>query len=340
MSASPDRGARVSAVVALAVLIATAGCSETPVAPRPTPGAPALACPANIVIPGVQTGSEEVVYPKPVLTGGQAPIVSSCAPTQGSSFPLGATVVTCTTTDARQQTASCAFSVTVTRSVLAAKRFLAFGDSITAGENGLAAALTIQTVEKETSYPTVLKSLLDAEYPNQGITVVNAGVGGEKITCLPDPPCGVERLPDEIALHQPDALLLLDGYNDLNNAGDVVTRVVDGLREAIRLAQKAGVKYVFVSTLTPGRDATGPRDRERDEDLIIAANEDIRNMVPAEGAYLVDAFAAFLGREQALVNTDGLHLTVEGYQVLAQTFFARIREVIPDPQQLQGGPGK
>jgi lysophospholipase L1-like esterase len=48
-------------------------------------------------------------------------------------------------------------------------------------------------------------------------------------------------------------------------------------------------------------------------------------MALEEQAYLVNAFDAFTGREGELVGDDGLHLTAAGNQVLAETFYARIR---------------
>jgi lysophospholipase L1-like esterase len=49
-------------------------------------------------------------------------------------------------------------------------------------------------------------------------------------------------------------------------------------------------------------------------------------VVPAEGARLVDAYPLFLGRESSLIMGDGLHLTPQGYRVLAEAFATAIRE--------------
>src|SRR4029453_11805072 len=67
-----------------------------------------------------------------------APISSSCSPASGSRFALGATLITCTAEDARHLTASCSFEVQIRAAPprppqLSATRFVAFGDSITAG---------------------------------------------------------------------------------------------------------------------------------------------------------------------------------------------------------------
>ena len=93
----------------------------------------------------------------------------------------------------------------------------------------------------------------------------------------------------------------------------------------MRNARAHGVRYIIVSTLTPPRKATGPRDRAIDIRAIQETNAKLMAMVTSENALLVDAYAAFLGREATLVGDDGLHLTAEGNQVLAGLFYDRVR---------------
>jgi lysophospholipase L1-like esterase len=286
---------------------------------------------------GLKVSSVEIVYPKPVLTGGAAPIQSSCVPRQGTAFPLGTTVVDCATTDSEARQATCSFTVTLTRSVLGAQRFVAFGDSITEGSDGLGVTIVPSAIDPTKSYPTALRALFQTEFPGQGITVVNDGKSGEPAGCgFFETSCGVLRLPSSIATHRPQALLLLDGYNDLNDPGNV-NRVVTAMRDMIRIARGAGVSYVFVGTMTPGRKSDpGFLDRQRLPAEILAVNAMLATMVPAEGAHLVNTYAAFLGRELTLVGPDGLHLTAAGNTMLAETFFARIRQIIPTSEQAAG----
>jgi lysophospholipase L1-like esterase len=284
---------------------------------------------------GVKTPSVEIVYPKPVLTGGSAPITSSCEPRQGTAFPLGTTLVNCSTTDSQQRRAACTFSVTISRSVLTAERFLAFGDSITAGDDGFDVVLSTSFIEEATSYPTGLRLLLQTEFPGQNFTVINAGVPGEPVRCPPvgADTCGVDRLPAELSRHQPQVLMILHGYNDLDDA-DNVSEVIESTRDLIRIARSRGVPFVFVGTITPGRTPDpGFIPRQRLPEVIAETNAALRSLVPAEGAHLVDTFAAFTGREQALVSGDGLHLTGAGNAVLAETFFARVTQVVPTAEQ-------
>lgn len=78
--------------------------------------APTITCPGNqgAVEAPPGSGSATVNYPAPTVSdncpGVGAP---TCMPASGSSFPLGATTVNCTVSDAAMNTASCSFTVTV-----------------------------------------------------------------------------------------------------------------------------------------------------------------------------------------------------------------------------------
>jgi uncharacterized repeat protein (TIGR01451 family) len=91
---------------------------------------PAITCPANITqSTDPDQCSAVVTYPAPTVTDncpcgenaktrkngklGLATCQVVCIPASGSSFPKGTTTVTCTATDAANNTASCSFTVTV-----------------------------------------------------------------------------------------------------------------------------------------------------------------------------------------------------------------------------------
>ncbi len=258
--------------------------------------------------------------------GGVAPVTTSCIPEPGFAFGLGTSTVTCTATDAQNRQATCAFSITLQAATLTLQKFLAFGDSVTAGEDGRRLRLRIGFIDPLKSYPAILQALLRHDFPDSGATVVNEGFSG--IRAKDD----VDRLVEKLELHQPEALLLLHGYNDLLNDGeDAVSEVVAALREDIQNARRAGVAHVFLSTMTPSRPATGRFNRMIDPQAVTDLNAEVVALAAAEQAHLVDAFAAFEGRELELVEEDGLHLTFAGNQVLAETFHAAIRTVARTP---------
>ncbi len=78
---------------------------------------PAVVCPADITVPGVQNGQvcEAIVnYPAPQTSDNcSGPVTVVCLPASGSIFPVGTTTVTCTATDVAGNEARCSFAVTV-----------------------------------------------------------------------------------------------------------------------------------------------------------------------------------------------------------------------------------
>jgi lysophospholipase L1-like esterase len=230
----------------------------------------------------------------------------------------------------------CTFTVTVTPFVLSITRFVAFGDSFTEGQNGRTGLLGERFVDVPNSYPTKLRLLLDAEYPEQSITVSNQGVGGEKIED------GLRRrLPGVLAGERPEALLLLDGYNNLLaecRPRDVakqgclreIDRIVEAMRECIRVARNPayGIKYIFVSTLTPPGPYVSGMDRRIGPEAIVQTNARLSDAVRAEGAILVDPYPLFAGREAEYVDDDGLHLRPAGYRAVADAFFDAIKTAV------------
>jgi hypothetical protein len=81
---------------------------------------PTIACPASITTtantqpsPGSCTIGRVVTYATPTITDNCPGATVVCAPASGSFFPVGTTTVNCTVTDQSNNTASCAFTVTV-----------------------------------------------------------------------------------------------------------------------------------------------------------------------------------------------------------------------------------
>ena len=292
---------------------------------------------------GVPGGSGDVTYQTPTTVGGTHPVSVSCTPASGTRFAPGVTPVACLAMDAQGRQATCSFTVTVTPLLIDVKRFIAFGDSITAGENGRAGLNTF--VDFPNLYPLKLEGMLNVEYPDQGIVVLNRGYGGDPIER------GVERLPAVLETDHGDALLLLDGYNNLlaectpdRSATAACARkiedVVAGIRECIRIARVSayGVKYVFVSTITPPGPLVGARDRRIAGDAVVRTNAALAAMVGTQGATLVDTYARFIGYEAEYVDEDGLHLRPAGYQAMAQAFFDVIKQTVSATPALRSVP--
>jgi len=311
-----------------ACAVAIAACNGKSPGPTPIVDPPQIACPADVAVSQVTGTAQEVTFAAPTVTAGATPVTVTCAPASGASFPLGTTRVSCTARDAQAREATCSFNVTLTGFALAAKKFDAFGDSLTAGENGLPSF-----VDPPNAYPTKLQSAFDLYYPGQAITVINRGESGQRIERTYD------RIPSLLTTDRPDAVLLLGGYNNLTMpcspglansmaCRDAIDFVAIGIRDCIHRVKESavGVKYMFVSTLTPP-GLTG--SKRIDRDAIVEVNRRIRLVIAAERVTLVDSYPLFIGHEAEYVSPDGLHLLPPGYQALADAFFAVIRSTVP-----------
>jgi len=315
--------------------MSAAGCDSAPTQPtKPL----TITCPPAQAVEATTGGSAVVNFPPPVVAGAVEPSTLACKPPSGSTFPPGISSVGCTVRDAQQRTVSCTFQVTVSAAPrLTLTKFAGFGDSITAGvldppcptvttsEYGSQAdqalselALLQRSVNVPTSYPTLLQGLLRGRYTSQSVDVINEGLAGESIET------GVTRLPSVLSGDMPQVLLLQEGINNLNSGDPAsVPFVVNGLRTMVRDARSRGVT-VFVGTLLPER-ASSCRGGGG-YPLVPSANDGIRAMSVSEGAYLVDLYNAFGGVASTdLIGVDGLHPTAAGYQRMADTFYAEIR---------------
>jgi lysophospholipase L1-like esterase len=253
--------------------------------------------------------------------------------------------------DAQQQSASCTFSVTVTRpGLLSATRFLAFGDSMTEGSltpcplrpdfrdssfllNDI--RLIRAAVNVPTSYPAVLGGLLAGRYLTQSTAVTNVGLSGERVS---DATFGTNaatlaRLRSEMAAFSPHVVFLLEGVNDLNSnllhPEITIPAVVQGLRDLAREARQRGALQVFIATLPP-QEAGACRGYSAAQ--IPGANNQIRAMVTADQHVLVDIYAAFGGVPGPYIGVDGLHPNEMGYQKIAQAFLDTIRGRLEIPR--------
>lgn len=249
----------------------------------------------------------------------------ACTHTSGSTFPIGSTIVECTATDAMNRTATCSFQVTVTPSPkIALTKFMAFGDSITAGEvtaptNGVVPTgefpLFRQIVVPSASYPTVLQRLLLSRYVAQisSIRVDNEGLPGETA------PDAVPRFTTALGSRRPEAVLLLSGYNGVTGPGGA-SGAAAAVSTMASEARNRGLR-VFIATLTPG----GSGGRGIPDFFLQNYNDRMRQVARGEGAVLVDLYAALSADVNAYIGIDGLHPNEAGYRKMAETFFAAIR---------------
>ena len=325
------------------LLASACGGTTTPTPPPPPPveDAPKITCPAAQSRQLTTGTSIAVTYPAPTTVGGRAPVAIVCTPASGSLFTVGLSTVTCIATDALQRTDPCAFAVTVLAvPKLTTTTFLAFGDSITWGEDGRNSATAtiarfgprVQLPPAQT-YPGLLLQDLTGRYTTQtsAVLVDNGGNPGEAITnpSSSDGPNAVTRFGNLLPGH--GAVLIMEGTNDLQKAHsassaaaaeDILARAAAGLRTMVLMAKASGVRPLL-ATLPP-MNPTGTRGQLFGWELVAGFNERIATVASLEQVPLVDVNKAFAGN-LSLLGFDGVHPTPDGYKVIADTFFTAIR---------------
>lgn len=202
--------------------------------------------------------------------------------------------------------------LTITHSV-AALEIIAFGDSITAG-----------TGSESGGYPPRLEKILKSN--GKPCTIYNLGIPGERTHQ------GLERIGEVLDTYPADAILIMEGTNDIRSGYPVQTTKLN-LQLMINIAKEKGV-IPILSTLTPS-------DQSNSEILIPTKyNPMIKELAEQNGIPLVDQYGAVEKIWDAL-NDDGIHPNDKGYLYLAKTWDNTLERMIStsgkmyDPSQLK-----
>jgi len=224
--------------------------------------------------------------------------------------------------------------VTIAALPLTSTSFVAYGDSLTAGESGLESLtatdspVTISRFRPTVllplaqRYPTVLQQDLVNRYRTQTPMVTNAGQPGEAVADSGT----FTRFLSYISSGQYGVVLILEGTNDL--FGHSITSVapaVTGLQQMVRAAKSRGVRP-YLATIPP-INPQGFRGSTYSSNLVAPLNDGIRALAVGEGVTLVDVNQAFNGN-LGLLGIDGLHPNATGYATIAETFFAAIKSTL------------
>lgn len=163
---------------------------------------------------------------------------------------------------------------------------LAFGDSLTYGTGA----------PRDESYPAQLQRLLNRR-------VVNAGIPGEVSAA------GLARLPEVLAEHRPDLVVLCHGGNDFLRRHDPAL-VQNNIREMVSLIKGSGMDVVLVSVPRIGLLLSpAPLYAEIAKEFQVPVAEEILTEVLGEPS----------------LKSDRIHPNARGYGQLAETL-ARIIE--------------
>lgn len=167
-------------------------------------------------------------------------------------------------------------------------------------------------------YPHKLKAMMSETYSDQTIQIFNGGYGGERADqALP-------HLRDMIRQTQPEVMILFHGENDLINHSPI-PNIIGAVEALIKEARGRGV-IVLLSTI-PIQNPNGTK-RLQTTHLVEPYNRELTKLGPDEGAIMVDVYP-FVPIE--MVAPDGLHLTKDGNQRLAEVYFAKLKALYEIP---------
>jgi lysophospholipase L1-like esterase len=202
-------------------------------------------------------------------------------------------------------------------------RFVAFGDSITWGAQSNYDLRSIFAAAGG-GYAERLQAGLNAYHAPQQFVVFNEGVPGEWAS----DPRTLPRLRAAITNRQAQAVLLLEGINDLSS-GAGVSRTVSALGQLVTAATSMGVP-VAIATMYPTYVSVSPEGSVRPNGAseVAAFNAQIRQFaVGRMNVRLVDLESVMNNR--SYVGNDGIHLNDAGYDVMASQFLAVIEAAYP-----------
>jgi lysophospholipase L1-like esterase len=187
--------------------------------------------------------------------------------------------------------------------------YLAFGDSITAGDGS----------SDDAGYRDWLRASL-RDYWGKA-DVADDGVPGTKSNK------GESRVGSSLATYRPAYLLILYGTNDWND-GECRTEfpcyTIDSLRSMVQQARDAGA-FPVVATIPPVNPSYADRDAEARNDWVKRMDDLVRAMAKQERAPIAEVHGAFL-KQPSLppLFDDFLHPNDAGYRLIAQAFFDAI----------------
>jgi len=189
--------------------------------------------------------------------------------------------------------------------------YLAFGDSITAGEGS----------SDEDGYTDDLAAQMRSFW-GRGDVVKDGASGTRSIA-------GRSRMPGSLSQYRPAYALILYGTNDWNEPECRTAfpcYTVDSLRAMIIDARSAGA-FPIVGTIPPVNPQYADRQPTERNDWVRRMNDLIRPMAASERAPVAEIYGDFM-KQSSLppLYYDFLHPNDRGYQVITQAFFRAITQ--------------
>ncbi|MCG8458961.1 MAG: SGNH/GDSL hydrolase family protein [Holophagales bacterium] len=199
----------------------------------------------------------------------------------------------------------------------ATRTIVAFGDSISIGfrEPGVDCNDPIATAG---GYAEHLEEAL-APLSSDDLRLLPRGICGERTDQ------GISRLREVLEDEKPDALILMEGTNDITSGNPPIgdETILDNLRLMAREADLAGAVTVYASIIPygPGVGSSRRQDELNTRAEILA--EGLEEAAAVEGRTFADPYRDLLAMPDLYdryYHPDGYHLTASGNEVLARSF--------------------
>lgn len=203
-----------------------------------------------------------------------------------------------------------------------------FGDSITDGNRAAAGVAG--------SWPAELARRLGARAGNPKYTVVNAGIGGNRLLAPGWGRAGLARLDrDALRIEGISHLIILEGVNDIGMAGAgpfgnnpeiTAADLISGYRQMIARARARGVK-VIIGTITPTSGSVSHSSPSKDA-IRAEVNNWIRSSGEADGVIDFEAITRDPAAPQRFRpeydSGDHLHPNDAGYKAMGEGIDLRL----------------
>lgn len=204
---------------------------------------------------------------------------------------------------------------------LGVTRYVAFGDSITWGAMSAWEARFLFAAANG-GYPERLLAGLNAYHAPQQFVVFNEGLPGELALNA------LTRFRSLLTSRQPQAVLLLEGINDLSNGFGPVP-VATAVFQLVDAATLVGVPVV-VATMYQTYAEVDPDGHYRPNgaDVVPAFNAELRRRAQGRlNVHVLDLEP--LMRSRSMVGADGIHLTDSGFETMSAAFLQRVETAFP-----------
>ncbi|PWG63001.1 arylesterase [Sediminicurvatus halobius] len=177
---------------------------------------------------------------------------------------------------------------------------LVLGDSLSAAYG----------IDREEGWVALLRERLDDNgYPAR---VVNASVSGHTTAN------GVDLLPQALAEHQPDAVIIALGGND-GLRGVALAEMRRNLTRMVRLSREAGAQVLLVGVRLPSNYGRAFIDRFQAV---------FREVAESEGVPLVPRFLEGVGGNAELMQSDGIHPNAAAQPVLLDNVWGELKPLL------------